>query len=88
LALQPAGGDHARECRADEADLDESTGGNFGGLEATPLYRDGVLYFSADYGRIFAVDACTTTVLWHYEPSYDPSLPRFSAAVPFIAASL
>src|ERR1700761_1884853 len=26
-----------------------STGGQFGGLEATPLFRDGVLYFSADY---------------------------------------
>src|SRR4051794_38460396 len=34
-----------------------STGGQFGGLEATPLFRDGVLYFSADYGRVFAVDA-------------------------------
>ena len=34
-----------------------STGGQFGGLEATPLFRDGVLYFSADYARVFAVDA-------------------------------
>src|SRR5215472_11349441 len=50
-----------------------STGGSFGGLEATPLFRDGVLYFSADYGRIFAIDARTTSVLWRYEPSYDPS---------------
>ena len=25
-----------------------STGGQLGGLEATPLFRDGVLYFSAD----------------------------------------
>src|SRR5882757_4651970 len=48
-----------------------STGGTFGGLEATPLYRAGVLYFSADYGRIFAVDARTGTIIWHYEPKYD-----------------
>ena len=33
-----------------------STGGQFGGLEMTPLFRDGVLYFSADYARVFAVD--------------------------------
>ena len=25
-----------------------STGGKFGGLEATPLYRDGTLYYSTD----------------------------------------
>ena len=48
-----------------------STGGTFGGLEATPLYRSGVLYFSAEYGRIFAVDARTGTIIWHYEPKYD-----------------
>jgi alcohol dehydrogenase (cytochrome c) len=48
-----------------------STGGQFGGLEATPLFRDGVLYFSADYGRVFAVDAKTGNILWRYEPEYD-----------------
>ncbi len=47
-----------------------STGGKFGGLEATPLFHDGVLYFSADYARVFAVDARTGTILWHYEPEY------------------
>ena len=48
-----------------------STGGNFGGLESTPLFRNGVLYFSADYGRIFAVDARSGNIIWHYEPKYD-----------------
>ena len=38
-----------------------STGGQFGGLEGTPLFRDGVLYFSADYARVFAVDAAPAT---------------------------
>ena len=47
-----------------------STGGKFGGLEATPLFRDGVLYFTADYARVFAVDARTGAILWHYEPEY------------------
>ena len=48
-----------------------STGGQFGGLEATPLFHDGVLYFSADYARVFAVDARSGRVLWHYEPEYE-----------------
>lgn len=48
-----------------------STGGQFGGLEATPLFYDGVLYFTADYARVFAVDARTGNILWRYEPKYD-----------------
>lgn len=47
-----------------------STGGKFGGLEATPLFRDGTLYFTADYARVFAVDARSGTILWRYEPDY------------------
>ena len=47
-----------------------STGGQFGGLEGTPLFRDGVLYFSADYARTFAVDAKSGNILWRYEPEY------------------
>ena len=48
-----------------------STGGQFGGLEATPLFHDGVLYFTADYGRVFAVDAKSGNILWRYEPEYE-----------------
>ena len=48
-----------------------STGGQFGGLEATPLFHDGVLYFTADYGRVFAVDAKSANIVWHYEPEYE-----------------
>jgi alcohol dehydrogenase (cytochrome c) len=51
-----------------------STGGKLGGLEATPLYHDGVLYFSADYSRVFAVDVRTGTVLWKYEPKFEDGL--------------
>ena len=47
-----------------------STGGKLGGLEATPLFRDGTLYFTADYARVYAVDARSGTILWHYEPEY------------------
>jgi len=48
-----------------------STGGQFGGLEATPLYHAGVLYFTADYGRVFAVDAKSGNIVWRYEPEYE-----------------
>ncbi|MBX6322698.1 MAG: PQQ-binding-like beta-propeller repeat protein, partial [Rhodospirillaceae bacterium] len=48
-----------------------STGGQFAGLEATPLFHDGVLYFSADYARVFAVDARTGAIRWFYEPEYE-----------------
>ena len=48
-----------------------STGGQFGGLEATPLFHAGVLYFSADYARVFAVDAKSGNIVWRYEPEYE-----------------
>ncbi len=51
-----------------------STGGKLDGLEATPLMRDGVLYISADYSRVFAVDARSGTALWSYEPKYEEGL--------------
>jgi alcohol dehydrogenase (cytochrome c) len=51
-----------------------STGGTLAGLEATPLMRDGVLYFSADYARVFALDARTGTILWSFEPEYEEGI--------------
>ena len=51
-----------------------STGGALAGLEATPLMRDGVLYFSTDYSRVFALDARTGTALWFFEPEYEEGL--------------
>ena len=48
-----------------------STGGKFAGLEATPLFHDGSLYFSGDYSRVFALDARTGTVRWYWEPKYE-----------------
>lgn len=51
-----------------------STGGKLAGLESTPLIRDGVLYFSADYARVFAIDARTGVRKWTYEPKYEDGL--------------
>jgi glucose dehydrogenase len=48
-----------------------STGGSLGGLEGTPLMRDGVLYVSGDYSRVFAMDARSGTLLWSFEPVYE-----------------
>jgi quinohemoprotein ethanol dehydrogenase len=51
-----------------------STGGKFAGLEATPLFHDGTLYFTGDYARVFALDARTGTLRWYWEPKYEEGL--------------
>lgn len=51
-----------------------STGGSLGGLEATPLFHEGVIYASADYSRVFAIDARSGTLLWSFEPVYEEGL--------------
>jgi glucose dehydrogenase len=63
-----------------------STGGKFGGLESTPLYRDATLYFSADYARVFAVDARSGIIKWRYEPEYEEVSRPYYAAVQSTAA--
>jgi alcohol dehydrogenase (cytochrome c) len=37
------------------------------GLEATPLFVDGVIYLSTSWNHVFAVDAKTGAELWHYK---------------------
>ena len=37
------------------------------GLEATPLFVDGVIYLSTSWNHVFAVDARTGAELWHYK---------------------
>ena len=41
---------------------------NHRGLEATPLFADGVLYASLSWSRAIAVDARTGTTLWTFDP--------------------
>jgi alcohol dehydrogenase (cytochrome c) len=36
------------------------------GLEATPLFVDGVIYLSTSWNHVFAIDARTGAELWHY----------------------
>src|SRR5258708_5460422 len=42
------------------------TGKIEGGLNATPLVMDGVLYLVGSYDRVFALNASTGEHLWHY----------------------
>jgi alcohol dehydrogenase (cytochrome c) len=42
------------------------TGVSDGGLQATPIVIDGVMYLSASLNRVFAIDAATGKELWHY----------------------
>ncbi|PKM05332.1 MAG: PQQ-dependent dehydrogenase, methanol/ethanol family [Gammaproteobacteria bacterium HGW-Gammaproteobacteria-6] len=46
------------------------------GLEATPLYSDGVLYTSLSWSRVMAVDATSGAVLWSYDPQVDKAKGR------------
>ena len=42
------------------------------GLEATPLMENGVLYFTGDWSKVYAVDARTGEEIW----IYDPAVPK------------
>ena len=53
-------------------------------LEATPLAIDGVLYFSGQSAKVYAVDAVSGTLLWEYDPESglrDPTRLRYALPV-------
>ena len=37
-----------------------------GGLQATPIVLDGVMYLTSSWNRVFAIDAATGDEIWHY----------------------
>jgi hypothetical protein len=43
-----------------------------GGLQATPIVIDGVLYYSSANNKVQALDAATGKELWRYQPKLDP----------------
>lgn len=47
-------------------------------LEATPLVVDGVMYTTASWGIVFALDAKTGKPLWKWDPKVDPRYERFA----------
>ncbi|HVW70656.1 MAG TPA: PQQ-dependent dehydrogenase, methanol/ethanol family [Steroidobacteraceae bacterium] len=46
------------------------------GVQSTPLFVDGVLYFSGPWGVAYAVDAHTGKSLWSYDPQPDGQYAR------------
>jgi len=44
------------------------------GIQSMPLAKDGVLYYSSSYSRVFALDGATGKVLWTYFPELDDQL--------------
>lgn len=44
------------------------------GMEATPLIIDGRMYFTGQYGMIFAFDAASGEPLWQFDPKVDPAV--------------
>ena len=41
------------------------------GMEATPLMVDGVLYTTTSWSHVYALDAKTGAILWHFDPKVD-----------------
>ena len=46
------------------------------GLEATPIFVDGVLYTTLTWSVVLAVDARTGTVIWRYDPEVPKDVGR------------
>ena len=44
------------------------------GLVAEPIVVDGVIYLSAPFSIVYAIDAATGEELWRFDPEVDPSL--------------
>jgi len=45
-------------------------------LEATPIEVNGVIYFSGSFAAVYAVDAKTGRLLWHYDPQANEATPQ------------
>ena len=44
------------------------------GQEATPLVIDGVMYSSAAWSHVYAINAVTGEILWHFDPEVDKAV--------------
>jgi alcohol dehydrogenase (cytochrome c) len=49
----------------------EQVGHSTRGLETMPLAKDGILYYSGSYSKVFAVNGATGEMLWSYVPKLD-----------------
>lgn len=48
------------------------------GLQGTPLVIDGVMYFSGNWGRVYALDAATGREKWTFIPEVDGQYGRYA----------
>lgn len=51
------------------------------GVSATPIVVDGVIFLSAAYSKVFAIDASDGTILW----TYDPKVRTAFAKTPYLS---
>lgn len=56
------------------------------GVQSMPLAKDGVIYYSASYDKVFAVKGDTGEVLWSFIPKLDDDLVARQTTRPTIAA--
>ena len=49
----------------------EQVGRSTRGLQTTPLAKDGILYYSGSFSKVFAVKGDTGEILWSYIPKLD-----------------
>ncbi|HTO45588.1 MAG TPA: PQQ-binding-like beta-propeller repeat protein [Burkholderiales bacterium] len=50
------------------------------GLQSTPVALDGIIYYSANFNRIFALDGRTGEEIWHYYPKIKDGVEQLPTA--------
>jgi quinohemoprotein ethanol dehydrogenase len=54
--------------------------GTYRGMDATPLFVDGVLYFPGNWGSVYALDAATGNEIWRFTPENDGQFAKWTAS--------
>lgn len=54
--------------------------GTYRGMDATPLFVDGVLYFPGIWGSVYALDAATGNEIWRFTPENGGQFAKWAAS--------
>ena len=54
--------------------------GTYRGMDATPLFVDGALYFPGIWGSVYALDAATGKEIWRFTPKNDGQFAKWAAS--------
>ena len=54
--------------------------GTYRGMDATPLFVGGVLYFPGIWGSVYALDAATGREIWRFTPENDRQFAKWAAS--------